>query len=186
MSKVSGFRPLRHGRIHLLCRGCGRKQSNAKRREGDPKRAYVCVVSCEKCSLGGFVDGPDDYLFKNGRSLPVCSECRCWIHDPFCSHYRRVALARATAAEAGAKRLREAAASFVNALNVADASMRANCTRSSELDARAAKAFDALEAALAAGGEPETSTDSFTRIWDNPEDAAYDDIAAGEEEKHHA
>jgi hypothetical protein len=47
-----GYHPLRPGRIHLYCHGCGLKRSNAERLEYDPPSAVLADVLCEKCSSG--------------------------------------------------------------------------------------------------------------------------------------
>ena len=67
-----GFAPLRPGKIHLLCPGCGRKQSNMARYSYDPPKTVLVRVHCEKCSQGS-KDGGQDFVDSNGRHL--CSYC---------------------------------------------------------------------------------------------------------------
>ena len=50
-----GFKPLKPGKIHLLCPKCGRKQSNNPREEAyDPPNAAVIQIQCPKCNGGDF------------------------------------------------------------------------------------------------------------------------------------
>lgn len=69
MSRVSGFRPQRPGRIHVRCRGCGRKQSNAQRHsEYDHPTAFLVEDLCDNCDAG-CKDVTLDYYDKRGRQL---------------------------------------------------------------------------------------------------------------------
>ncbi len=68
MSRVSGFRTLKPGCIHLRCPRCGRKQSNAKRHpEYDHPTAFLCEDECDKCDAGNFP--VPTYFDKRGREL---------------------------------------------------------------------------------------------------------------------
>jgi hypothetical protein len=62
---LRGYRPLRPGRIHLLCPLCGRKMSNIPRADYDPKQAALCVIPCDKHS-GLKVEG-GEYFDKRGN-----------------------------------------------------------------------------------------------------------------------
>lgn len=57
----AGFKPLREGRIHLLCGQCGRKMSNMRRADYDPPRAALIAVPCERCSQGCKIEGGEYY-----------------------------------------------------------------------------------------------------------------------------
>lgn len=70
-----GFRPLRPGRIHIYCPGCGRKMSNIERTPYDPPTAVLAHVPCERCSAGCKVEGATDYLDANGESVSALVEC---------------------------------------------------------------------------------------------------------------
>lgn len=50
--RTQGFAPLRRGRIHFRCDVCGRKQSNMKRGEHDPRTAVLMELDCDKCCQG--------------------------------------------------------------------------------------------------------------------------------------
>jgi hypothetical protein len=64
-----GFKPHKPGRIHLYCPGCGRKLSNMRRFEGDPERAVLAHIPCERCSVGCKIEGPSAYLDANGKTI---------------------------------------------------------------------------------------------------------------------
>ena len=49
-----GFKPLKPGKIHLLCPKCGRKQSNMDRADYDSANAVLLEVGCPKCDNGDF------------------------------------------------------------------------------------------------------------------------------------
>lgn len=66
---LRGFRPIRPGRIHLLCPNCKRKMSNMWKDPHDPPHAVLCAVWCEKCSQGCKVEGPDYYATKHGHII---------------------------------------------------------------------------------------------------------------------
>lgn len=69
MSRVSGFKPARPGKIHLRCPKCGRKQSNMDRHpEYDHPTAFLVELLCDKCGQGCKEDG-GDYYDKRGRQL---------------------------------------------------------------------------------------------------------------------
>lgn len=74
-----GFSKLRPGRIHVYCPGCGRKQSNAPRDNGengypaDPPNAVLAHVYCEKCSSGS-KDAPVAFLDADGRPCGEAEE----------------------------------------------------------------------------------------------------------------
>lgn len=72
-----GFRKHRPGKIHVICPGCGRKQSNMPRVEEDPPTATLVGIHCERCSEGCKIDGPAFYRDAEGREL--CSFCG--LHD---------------------------------------------------------------------------------------------------------
>lgn len=59
-------RPLKEGRIHLLCPHCGRKQSNIRREEADPDDAILVVVDCPKCCDMG---SETNYYDVNGKEI---------------------------------------------------------------------------------------------------------------------
>jgi hypothetical protein len=69
--RTTGFHPLRPGRIHLRCPGCGRKYSNMMRAEDgqDPKKAVLAEICCDRCCLGHKDCGPQ-YFDVKGRSVP--------------------------------------------------------------------------------------------------------------------
>lgn len=68
MSRVSGFRKLKPGCIHMRCPRCGRKQSNGVRHpEFDHPTAFLCEDECEKCGQGNFP--VPVYFDKRGRQL---------------------------------------------------------------------------------------------------------------------
>lgn len=76
MSRVSGFRKLKPGCIHMRCHTCGRKQSNGTRSEYDHPTAFLVEDQCEKCAQGNL---PTPTFFdKRGRELSG---------DPF--HWRK-------------------------------------------------------------------------------------------------
>ncbi len=58
---LTGFHPLRPGRIHLWCPKCHRKLSNVKRAEYDPEAAVVAAIWCPNCVDGGFSEGALGY-----------------------------------------------------------------------------------------------------------------------------
>jgi hypothetical protein len=69
MIRHSGFKPLRPGRIHLRCPGCGRKQSNMPRHpEHDHPTAFMVEILCDNCGAG-CKEGSLDYYDKRGRAL---------------------------------------------------------------------------------------------------------------------
>lgn len=65
---LSGFRPLRSGRIHLRCPKCGRKQSNMARYDCDPADAALAEVHCPKCASGS-KDPGTQYFDASGREV---------------------------------------------------------------------------------------------------------------------
>ena len=69
MSRQSGFKPLKPGRIHLRCPSCGRKQSNMPRHpEHDHPTAFLAEVLCPNCDAGT-KDAGTDFYDKRGREL---------------------------------------------------------------------------------------------------------------------
>ena len=69
MSRVSGFKPARPGRIHLRCPRCGRKQSNIPRHaEHDHPTAYLVELLCDKCGAGCKDETPV-YYTRQGREI---------------------------------------------------------------------------------------------------------------------
>ena len=46
--RMTGFKPLKAGRIHLRCYACGRKMSNMDRQADDPPDAVLCETECDK------------------------------------------------------------------------------------------------------------------------------------------
>lgn len=70
MSRATGFRPLRPGRIHMRCPRCGRKQSNVVRQKFDHPTAFMFEELCDKCDHG-CKDIVPDYFDKRGRRLRV-------------------------------------------------------------------------------------------------------------------
>lgn len=65
--RTTGFRELKPGRIHLRCPGCGRKQSNTHRVEGDPTRAVLVEILCGGCGMGCFPEPA--YLDADGKPV---------------------------------------------------------------------------------------------------------------------
>ena len=72
--RTTGFKPLRPGRIHYRCPGCGRKQSNMPKRDGkdgyppDPKNAFLAETCCPKCCVG-HKDCGVNFYDKRGREI---------------------------------------------------------------------------------------------------------------------
>lgn len=71
--RMSGYRPLRPGRIHLRCPRCGRKQSNTPRREWDPADAVLAETGCLKCGQGG-KDNETCYFAADGQEIDPWGE----------------------------------------------------------------------------------------------------------------
>lgn len=65
---LAGFKPHRVGRVHLLCPGCGRKQSNMPSHESDPPGTVLVRVFCPRCSEGGKCSD-QDYVNIKGETL---------------------------------------------------------------------------------------------------------------------
>lgn len=54
IGSVGRFKPLKPGKIHLKCRGCGNTRSNMDRSNFDPPTAAVMVLNfCPRCDKGG-------------------------------------------------------------------------------------------------------------------------------------
>lgn len=70
-----GFRPLRPGRIHIYCPGCGRKMSNIERSADDPARAVLMHCLCERCGQGCKSDGVV-YMDTDGQEVAWWDEER--------------------------------------------------------------------------------------------------------------
>lgn len=58
---LHGFKKHRAGRIHVKCRGCGRKLSNMPRSDFDPANAVLVVTVCEKHDTG--CGGPEEFYY---------------------------------------------------------------------------------------------------------------------------
>ena len=67
------FAPLRKGRVHLRCPGCGRPQSNAKASEFDPPGTVFVEGCCENCCVG-HKDCGGRYFDANGKELDPFGE----------------------------------------------------------------------------------------------------------------
>jgi hypothetical protein len=63
----AGYAPLRPGRIHLYCVGCGRKVSNVFRYDYDPPRAELVQTWCDKHDGK---DPPEHFLDGDGKEIP--------------------------------------------------------------------------------------------------------------------
>lgn len=64
----AGYQKLRVGRIHVYCKKCHRRYSNAPRSETDPPRAELVQTWCLKCSQG-CKDLPEYYLDRRGKQI---------------------------------------------------------------------------------------------------------------------
>lgn len=68
MMEWAGFRPLRHGRIHVFCPRCHRKMSNCIRGKYDPPRAVLVQTHCERCGQGG-KEADETFLDARGKQI---------------------------------------------------------------------------------------------------------------------
>jgi len=74
---AGGFKPLHAGKVHLFCRGCGRKQSNMERAEYDPSAAAIVDILCPKCSVG--TKDPEVFYYDlQGKDIDAAR----WKKDP--------------------------------------------------------------------------------------------------------
>lgn len=58
---LAGFKKHRAGRIHVLCRQCGRKMSNMPRQAFDEPKAVLVSTVCEKHDTG--CGGPEEFYY---------------------------------------------------------------------------------------------------------------------------
>lgn len=67
---LRGYKPLKRGRIHLLCPQCGWKLSNMPRGDHDPPNSVLLVIPCDKnrCSGGCKIEG-GDYFDEHGNEI---------------------------------------------------------------------------------------------------------------------
>jgi hypothetical protein len=74
----AGYKPLRHGRIHVWCPKCHRRLSNMPRQEHDPPSAELVQTWCDGCS-SGCKDTPEYYFDGEGRTVYACEGCGCSV-----------------------------------------------------------------------------------------------------------
>lgn len=73
----AGYQTLRADRIHVYCKKCGRRYSNAPRNDYDPPRAELVQTWCDRCS-SGCKDVPEYYLDGEGKAIEW-EECEAYL-----------------------------------------------------------------------------------------------------------